>query len=178
MILGNPAIFTLLGFGFSVGVLGVQQLLSYPELIGAAVYAIVVGAIAEFVGGMWCFARGETYMGSIVATFGAWLIGYFLLVTQGASLKLFHPLSGALFCLVLIPPVIMLTLPAIKMRLAGLVWAFIFLIALLLFLGLANLPLAGARTFQKIAGVCGIVSAIILWSLAWKAIRQMAEQSS
>ena len=175
MILGNPAIFTLLGFGFSVGVLGVQQLLSHPELIGAAVYAIVVGAIAEFVGGMWCFARGETYLGSIVATFGAWLIGYFMLVTQGTSLKLFYPLSGALFCLLLIPPVIMLTVPAIKMRLVGLVWAFIFLIALLLFLGLANLPLAGIRTFQKIAGVCGIASAIILWSLAWKSIRQMVE---
>ena len=176
MKLGNPGIFTLLGFGYSVAVLGVQQILPYPELMGAAIYAIIVGAIAEFIGGMWCFARGETYIGSIVATFGAWLIGYFLLVTQGIALKVFHPMSGALFCFVLIPPVIMLTAPAVKLRLKELTLAFIFLIGLLLFLGLANLPISGATVFQKIGGIFAILSAIVLWDLAWKAIKQLMDE--
>jgi succinate-acetate transporter protein len=176
MKLGNPGIFTLLGFGYSVAVLGVQQLLPYPELMGAAIYAIIVGVIAEFIGGMWCFARGETYIGSIASTFGAWLIGYFLMLTQGVTLKVFHPASGALFCFALIPPVVMLTVPAIKMRLRELMLAFVFLIGLLVFLGLANLPIAGGRTFQKIGGVFAILSAIVLWDLAWKAIKQMMDE--
>ncbi len=176
MKLGNPGIFTLLGFGYSVGVLGVQQILPYPELLGAAIYAVIVGAIAEFIGGMWCFARGETYLGSVVATFGAWLIGYFLLVTHGVTLKVFHPVSGALFCFLLLPPVVMLTVPAIKIRLKELTWAFIFLIGLLLFLGLANLPIPGAFLFQKIGGVFALLSAIVLWHLAWKAIHQLTDE--
>ena len=176
MKLGNPGIFTLLGFGFSVAVLGIQQLLPYPELLGAAIYAVMVGAIAEFIGGMWCFARNETYIGSVVATFGAWLLGYFLLVTQGIPLKVFHPLSSALFCFVLIPPVIMLTMPAIKLRITALKWAFIFLTGLLLFLGLANLPIAGAVVFQKVGGVFALLSAVILWKMAWKAIQDMTHE--
>jgi succinate-acetate transporter protein len=70
----------------------------------------------------------------------------------------------------------MLTVPAIKMRLRELMLAFIFLIGLLVFLGLANLPIAGGNTFQKIGGVFAILSAIVLWDLAWKAIKQMMDE--
>ena len=49
------------------------------------------------------FRNTGTYIGSVVATFGAWLLGYFLLVTQGIPLKVFHPLSSALFCFVADP---------------------------------------------------------------------------
>ena len=85
-------------------------------------------------------------------------------------------MSGALFCFVLIPPVIMLTAPAVKLRLKELTLAFIFLIGLLLFLGLANLPIWGAIIFQKIGGIFAILSAIVLWDLAWKAIKQMMDE--
>ncbi len=175
--IGNPGIFTLLGFGYSVAVFGVQQLLPpNPAFIGAAVYALLVGAIAEFIGGMWCYVRGETYIASITATFGAWLIGYFFLLTQGAKLKYFHPYSSAIFCLVLIPPVIMLTIPAIKFRVTALAWASIFLIGLLLFAGLASLPVANARLFQKIGGAFSIAAALVLWRLAWQSVKQMMDE--
>ena len=174
--LGNPGIFTLLGFGYSVAVFGVQQILPYPQLVGAAVYALLVGAIAEFIGGMWCFARGDTYFGSIASTFGAWLVGYFFLITQGIKLKMFTPISSALFCLVLIPPVVMLTIPAIKIRLKSLTAAFVFLIGLLLFTALSDLPVNGVKTFQKIGGACSLIAAVLLWYLAWTSIQDMISE--
>jgi succinate-acetate transporter protein len=70
----------------------------------------------------------------------------------------------------------MLTAPAVKLRLKGLTFAFIFLIGLLLFLGLANLPISGATVFQKIGGIFAILSAIVLWDLAWKAIKQLMDE--
>lgn len=51
--ISDPSVFLLLGFGFGLVVLGVQQLMpTNPNLIGAATYATLVAAIAEFGGGL------------------------------------------------------------------------------------------------------------------------------
>ena len=51
-----------------------------------------------------------------------------------------------------------------------------FFTGLLLFLGLANLPIAGAAVFQKVGGVFALLSAVILWKMAWKAIQDMTHE--
>lgn len=172
--ISNPAVFTLLGFGFGVAVLGVQQLLpSNSALVGAAVYATLVAAIAEFIGGCWAFARGDTYLGSIGTTFGAWLIGYYLLVTAGAASGLLTPESAGLYCFGLIVPVIIMTLPAVKLRLTVFTLIFVFLILLLFFLGMAGMPVGGTTVFQRLGGVCSLITAILLWYAAIGSVKQM-----
>lgn len=172
--ISNPAVFTLLGFGFGVAVLGVQQLMpGSPQLVAAAVYATLVAAIAEFIGGCWAFARGDTYLGSIGATFGAWLVGYYLLVTAGVAAGMYHPASAGLYCFALIIPVVIMMLPAVRLRLVAFTGVFVFLVLLLLFLGLAGMPIAGTGVFQRLGGVCALITAALLWWSALGATKQM-----
>ena len=46
---GNPTIFVIMGFGFSLATLGVQQILLMPDLTGATIYGLIVGSLAEFI---------------------------------------------------------------------------------------------------------------------------------
>jgi len=170
--LSNSSIFLLLGFGFGVAVLGVQQLVpNRPEFIAAAVYALIVAALAEFVGGLWAFLRGETYLGSIGTTFGVWLVGYYLMLTGG--------ITAAVYNFALVIPVALLMIPAVKFRLHLFTAIFLFLLLLLLFLGLANTPIAAATTMARLAGLSALVTALLLWWAAWGAIKGlMAEMGA
>jgi succinate-acetate transporter protein len=178
--LSNSSIFLLLGFGFGVAVLGVQQLVpNRPEFIAAAVYALIVAALAEFVGGLWAFLRGETYLGSIGTTFGVWLVGYYLMLTGGITAELYHPYSAAVYNFALVIPVALLMIPAVKFRLHLFTAIFLFLLLLLLFLGLANTPIAAATTMARLAGLSALVTALLLWWAAWGAIKGlMAEMGA
>lgn len=169
----SPSIFTLLGFGYSVIVLGVYQLWNLHELAGAAVYGVLVGAIAEFVGGMWFLARGEVYVGSVVSTFGAWLFGYYAMVTHGVKMDLFHPWAAGIFCLALVPPVFMLMMPALRLGLPALASTFILLIGVLVFLGLGSLTETFRDVFRVLSGICSLASGIFLWFLAWRDIKRL-----
>ena len=175
--ISNPATFTLLGFGFGVAVLGIQQLLpSVTTLAGAAVYATLVAAIAEFIGGCWAFARGDTYLGSIGTTFGAWLAGYYFLLTSGVGSGIYTPESAGLYCFGLIIPVVIMLLPALRLRLRVFTVVFISLILLLLFLGLAGMPIGGTKVFQVLGGISALVGAAFLWYAALGAVKEMISE--
>jgi hypothetical protein len=171
--ISDPSIFLLLGFGFGLAVLGVQQLMpTNPNLIAAATYATLVAAIAEFGGGIWAFARKDTYLGAIGTTFGAWLIGYYMLVTAGVATKIYSPRSAALYCFALIIPVALLAIPSIKLKLKVFTGVFVFLILLLFFLGMAGMPFAdGTTIWAKLGGVSALITALLLWWSALGAIK-------
>ena len=173
---GNPTIFVIMGFGFSLATLGVQQILLMPDLTRATIYGLIVGSLAEFIGGIWLFVKKDTYMGSVGTTFGAWLIGYFLFSTQGVQMKLFSPLSSALYCFALIPPVILLTYPAIKFKARELTFVFFLLIGVLLFLGIGNISYANAKIFLRIGGILSLGTALLLWHIGWNFIKQMVHE--
>lgn len=172
--ISDPSIFLLLGFGFGLAVLGVQQLMpAKPELLGAATYATLVAAICEFIGGLWAFARRDTYLGAIGATFGAWLIGYYLLVTEGVASQIYHPQSAGLYCFALIIPVALLALPAIKLKLTVFTAIFVFLILLLFFLGMAGMPVGGTTWWARLGGISSLITAALLWYAGLGAIKGM-----
>ena len=169
--ISDPSIFLLLGFGFGLAVLGVQQLMpAKPELIGAATYATLVAAMAEFLGGLWAFARRDTYLGAIGSTFGAWLIGYYLLVTDGVASQIYHPQSAGLYCFALIIPVVMLAIPAFRLRLAAFSAVFVFLVLLLFFLGMAGVVTTGSEWWARLGGISSLITAALLWYSALGAI--------
>ncbi len=160
----NPGIFPLLLFGYSLAVLGVELLVT-PAAAGALAFAIFVAAVGETVGGLWELARGETYIGTIVTTFGIWLLGLFLLETLGSVLGLVTPPTLATYFLVLLIPIALLAIPAFK---NGMGWpirgAFVALFLLVVFAGL-NFVLANG-IFGLVAGVFAWVSALFVWLLA------------
>jgi succinate-acetate transporter protein len=175
--ISDPSIFLLLGFGVGLVCLGVQQLMpTKPELIAAATYGTLVSAIAEFVGGTWAFARGDTYLGAIGSTFGAWLFGYYYMVTAGVAAKIYHPQSAGLYCFALIIPVALLAIPSIKLKLKAFTGVFVGLILVLLFLGLAGMPIGGTNTWARLGGVFALVTAALLWWSAFGAIKGLLAQ--
>jgi succinate-acetate transporter protein len=160
----NPGIFPLLLFGYSLAVLGVELLIT-PEAAGALAFAIFVAAVGETIGGLWEISQGETYIGSIITTFGIWLLGLFLLETMGRIMGLVSPPTLATYFLVLLAPIALLAIPAIKNRMGWPIQgAFVSLFLLVLFAGL-NFVLANS-IFGLAAGVFAWVSALFIWLLA------------
>jgi hypothetical protein len=175
--IGNPGPFIFLGFGFGIAVLGVSQLLNTnAQLGGAATYAVLVAAIAALVGGMWGFARGDTYLASIAATFGAWLLGFYLFTTAGVQAKLFAPEGASLYAFGLIIPVAIMMVPAIRLKATALWMTMIGIEGLLVFIGLGGLPISGTSTYPKIAAIFAFISALLLWYQGWVATDQMTAE--
>ena len=85
--LGNPGVFGLATFGFALSALSFQVLVN-PDTAGATLYAILVAALGETIAGMWAIARGNTYVAGILTTFGIWLFGFYMMLTQGEELGL------------------------------------------------------------------------------------------
>jgi hypothetical protein len=136
----TPVAFGL--FAFALAMYGVRfvsvdvtTLTAGPTTVGLN-YAVLVGAIAETVGGILAIIRGITYPAYVITTFGIWLFGFYLLVTSGAAQKDFTPDALAWYALVLVVPVAVMAVPAVVHRNVPFTIAFVALIALLLLLGL------------------------------------------
>lgn len=161
---GNPSIFALGAFGFSLAMLGIQLTIDHAAA-GGAMYGVLFAGVMEFIAGMWLIARGETYFASILTLFGGWLLGFFLLNTQGTALGLANPVSSAWYMFALLPPIVFLAIPAISMRQPKLIGAFIALFALVLALGFGFLrdPGAAGRPWMLAAGWCAFAAMFFIW---------------
>lgn len=84
-------------FWFALAALSVQVLVN-SETAGATLYAILVAAIGETIAGMWAIARGNTYVSGILSTFGIWLFGFYMTLTQGVELGVVYPDPRAPTC--------------------------------------------------------------------------------
>jgi succinate-acetate transporter protein len=168
--IGNAGLFALLAFGFSLLVLGIAFTVS-KQALGAATYGLLYAGALEFIGGLLLIIRGEDYIGSVVAVFGGWLLGYFMFLTQGRALGLFNEVAVATYVLCLEPPIILMAIPAIKARHGVVVGAFVGLFLLVLGLGLhAIIPGEELRYFT---GAMAYVSAFFIWWLALRDVMKL-----
>ncbi|WP_227357207.1 GPR1/FUN34/YaaH family transporter [Haladaptatus salinisoli] len=168
----NPGIFPLLLFGYSLAVLG-AKLLIVPDAAGALVFAIFIAAVGESIGGLWEISQGKTYIGSVVATFGIWLFGLFMLETVGHVLHLVTPQAMATYFLALLIPIVLLGYPAFKNQMGWQIQgAFISLFLLVLFAGI-NFILSNA-TLNIAAGASAWLSALCIWWLAAEDISKIS----
>jgi succinate-acetate transporter protein len=170
---GNPNIFGLSAFGFSLFILGMKLVVS-KELAGAALYAVLFAGVMEFIAGMWMIAKGETYLANILTVFGGWLIGMFLMMTQGKTLGVFNPMAFGWYILAIEPPLVMLAIPAFKFRKNILICAFVSLFALVAFLG-GGLILENSG-MEVLAGIFSFISAFFIWWLLWHNIHELMHE--
>ena len=172
--LGNPSIFALGAFGFSLAMLGIELTVDHAAA-GATMYAVFFAGLLEFIAGMWLIAKGESYLASIVALFGGWLLGFFLLNTQGKVLGIANPVGSAWYMFALLPPIAFLSIPAIMMRKIKLICAFVALFALVFALGLGFLmgPAAAGKPWMFIAGWCSYASMVFIWWLMYDNVMEL-----
>lgn len=171
---GNPNIFALGAFGFSLAMLGTELMIDHAAA-GATMYAVFFAGLLEFIAGMWLIAKGESYLASIVGLFGGWLLGLFLLSTHGKVLGMANPVGNAWYMFWLLPPIVFLAIPAVKMGRIKLICAFVALFALVLALGIGFLlgPAAAGKPWMVIAGGCAFVSMIFIWWLMYDNVMEL-----
>lgn len=167
---GNPNIFGLSAFGFSLFLLGMEMVVS-RDIAGGALYGLLLAGILEFVAGMWMIAKGESYLASIMTIFGAWLICFFLLMTHGKSIGVFSGASAGWYMLAMEVPIVMLAIPAFVQKKAILSAAFACLIALVFALGLGFILASNLWFF--VSGICAFASALFIWWLLWHNIHEL-----
>ena len=160
--IGNANIFALCAFGYSLFILGLELTVSH-KIVGAALYAVLFAGVLEFVGGMWLIAKGDSYLASIVTLFGGWLLGFYMLMTQGRMLHVYNEISVAVYILVLLPPIAFLAIPAFKMGKPKLIGTFVALFAMVFTLGIGYL--IGSHEWKYVAGICSYISALFIWWL-------------
>jgi succinate-acetate transporter protein len=163
--LGNPGVFALATFGFALTALSFQLLVN-PDTAGVTLYAVLVAAIGETIGGMWSIARGDTYIAGILTTFGIWLFGFYMLLTQGAANGLVNPQTEGAYVLLLIIPIAYMAIPAFVGRLPVFSLIFVALLAMFFFLGFGFY--FEVRTLETIAGVLALVAALPLYYVSYQ----------
>lgn len=163
--LGNPGVFGLATFGFALSALGFQYLVNH-DAAGATLYAILVAAIGETLAGMWAIARGQTYLAGILATFGIWLFGFYMMLTQGQALGVVNPASEGAYVLLLNIPVIYLAIPAFRARWWIIFAAFVALIAMVFFLGFGYY--FESVMLRTIGAVLALIAAIPLFYISYE----------
>jgi GPR1/FUN34/yaaH family len=129
-------------------------------------YAILVGGVAELLGGILALIRGSDYAAWVTSIFGLWLIGFFLLLThvdqaaahdtgivtagpggkplpssvtaalQSANVTAWHAESVAWYVFILIIPIVILAVPAFIQRNIPFMLAFVAIVVVLVLLGL------------------------------------------
>lgn len=173
--LGNPNIFGLSAFGFSLFLLGMEMVVS-RDIAGGALYALLFAGVLEFIAGMFMIIKGESYLASIMTIFGAWLICFFLLMTHGKAIGVFNGASAGWYMLGIIPPVIMLAIPAFIQRNVVLSLAFVCLLALVISLGLGFIN--NSETYFFISGVSAFAASLFIWWLLWHNIHPLISPES
>ncbi|MFT4081631.1 MAG: GPR1/FUN34/YaaH family transporter [Nocardioides sp.] len=168
-------------FAFTLAVFGVRYVgVSASSLNGptsaALDYAILIGGIAEIIGGVLAVIRGVGYSGWVSSIFGIWLVGFFLLighndpaaasdsgiVTTGADGKAladsvtstlqtvntaaWHASSVAWYALVLFIPVLLLAIPAVLGRNIPFIVAFVAVLGMIVLFGSAYLGVYSTLT--------------------------------
>jgi len=82
-IRGNPSTLAVEAFAYAMFVFGVFELGCEPT--GTALtFTLLFAGIAELIGGVMNIIKGETYLGSVTAFFGSWLLGFYFLAQADA----------------------------------------------------------------------------------------------
>jgi hypothetical protein len=142
MAMSDPLPIALGLFAFALAMYGVRFVavgdatLKAGSTSVALDYALLVGGIAEVLGGVLAIIKGLGYPAYVVTIFGVWLIGFYLLTTSGAANAAFTPDAVAYYLFILVVPVAIMAVPAVVHRNIPFVVAFVAIIALLIVGGL------------------------------------------
>jgi succinate-acetate transporter protein len=81
MVIANPVALGLSGFGLTTVVLSAinAHWLDGSTLVGVLALAIVFGGGAQFIAGLWAFARGETFVATAFCGYGAFWLSFWVL---------------------------------------------------------------------------------------------------
>jgi succinate-acetate transporter protein len=161
--MGDPIIMGTTIFAFLLAVLGVQ-LVAVPGAAIATLFAVIAASIAETAAGILTVLRGDAYTGSILAMFGIWLFGFFLLDLVDVTLKIGSPTSTAWYVWILIVPVGYMAIPALVHRNVPLSIAFWTIEALLLLFGIGEVT--GSSGALIAGGACSLAAALAVWYIA------------
>ena len=171
----NPSVFGLLLFGFSLVAVGTYNFLGGGE--GALVFSTFIAGLGELLAGIWVIIQGRNHLGNVMATFGIWLLGLFLLEVVGGEIGLANPLSISVYFLAILIPVILLYVPVYKNSLpwsVHLTFAALFLLPL--FTGASFL--IDAPILIWLSGLSAYVGAFGIWLLAYEEIEESMVESS
>jgi succinate-acetate transporter protein len=166
--MSNPMPMAFGLFAFALTIYGVRFVdvsattLSAGPASEALIYAVLAAAIAQILAGVLGVIRGQAFQGYVMATFGIWLFGLYMLFTHGASQKDFTPDAVGWYALVLLVPVAIMAVPEFIQRNVPVAVAFVAIIVLLALLGLGyhdlNGDLTSAAAAKRAPDVSGVVS--------------------
>lgn len=168
-IIGDPGGAALFTFGLALTWVFFAEVVN-TDASGALVYGLLVGGIGQTLGGILAILRRDNYLGNLLITYGIWLIGFHLLSISEAGTAD----ARAYWSFALIIPSLFLAVPAVQTRATPIITAFVFLIALELFLGLALLnPDVDALT--TVVGLLALASAVPIYYLAYERLMLAVE---
>lgn len=133
-IIGDPGGAALFTFGLALTWVFIAEVVNH-DASGALVFGLLVGGIGQTLGGIIAVIRKDNYLGNLLLTYGIWLIGFHLLSVS----ELGNADARAWWSFMLIIPSVFLAVPAVQTRATAIILAFVFLIGLEIFLGLALL---------------------------------------
>lgn len=160
---GDPVPLALSLFGFSLVLLGFQFVVT-QQVAGAALYAVLVAGILETAAAMLVLIRNETYIATIMGTFGMWLVGFYLLLS--GNIHLINPKSIGLYILALLGPIAYMSIPAFRNKLYALQIGFVALFMVNLLLGIGAIE--NNATIDKVGGLFAFIAAADLWYAAFE----------
>ncbi|MGZ4541882.1 MAG: hypothetical protein ACXVXI_01905 [Mycobacteriaceae bacterium] len=168
--IGDAGAAGLMTFGLALTWVGVAELIDH-KAGGALVFGLLVGGIGQVGAGVIAIIRRDNYLGNLLLTYGIWLIGFHFL---SLNAKLGTPDARAWWSFALIIPSLLLLVPAVRGRSIPIIAAFVFLIALEFFLGLALLN-ADTSWLGKAVGWCAFLAAIPIYFLSYERLIKAVE---
>lgn len=164
---GPAALFT---FGLALSWVFIAEVVDHAAS-GALVYGLLIGGIGQTLGGVVAVIRKDNYLANLLLTYGIWLIGFHLL-SVNADLGGTHARAWWSFALVI--PSLLLLVPAVRERSTPIILAFVFLIALEVFLGLSLLH-TDIGWLSKAVGWSAFASAFPIYFLAYERLVKAVE---
>ena len=168
--IGDAGAAGLMTFGLALTWVGVAEVVDH-KATGALVFGLLVGGIGQVVAGVIAIIRRDNYLGNLLLTYGIWLLGFHFL---SLNAKLGTPDARAWWSLALIIPSLLLLVPAVRERSIPIIAAFVFLIALEFFLGLALLN-TDTSWLGKAVGWCAFLAAIPIYFLSYERLIKAVE---
>ncbi len=147
-------------FGFTLALFGLQYALDIHVVAGLN-YALLVSGAAEVLCGFLCLARGLAYSGYVLAIYGFWVVGLYLLLTVGVGSKAFTTDAVAWYVLLQLVPTVYLAVPAFVFRHVPFIVAFLAIAGLILALGIGTA--AGSDVLTRASGWFAFVGAAAIW---------------
>ena len=168
--IGDAGAAGLFTFGLALSWVFIAEVVEH-KAAGALVYGLLIGGMGQLLAGTLALIRRDNYLGTLLVTYGIWLIGFHFL---SRNPELGVPDARAWWSLALIVPSLILVIPAVRERSVPIISAFVFLIALELLLGLALLN-PETTWLGKAVGWSALLAAVPIYFLGYERLMKAVE---